>query len=188
MIEKQIYVITGGPGFGKTGLVNALRQSGYPCSDEYARELIGIQQRIGGEVLPWKNPKLFQQEILRQRIQFFESVPDGLLAFADRGIPDQLAFSQYKGFRIPTVLADCALNFRYAPWVFVTPPWIDIFTNDEIRTETFDEAICIHEWIQTTYRDLGYKLIELPLLPIDQRMSFILRTIQKLNLTKHEQT
>ncbi|MBA4411489.1 MAG: hypothetical protein C0397_18975 [Odoribacter sp.] len=55
----------------------------------------------GGEILPWKNPKLFQEEILRKRIAFFESVPDGVVAFADRGIPDQLAFARYKGFGAP---------------------------------------------------------------------------------------
>jgi len=188
MIEKQIYVITGGPGFGKTGLVDALRQSGYPCSDEYARELIEVQQRIGGEVLPWKNPKLFQQEVLRRRINFFETVPDNTIAFADRGIPDQLAFASYKGFGTPPILTDCALTYRYAPLVFITPPWFEIFSNDLIRTETFDEAIGIHEAIRNTYLDLGYELVELPLLPIDQRTKFLLQTIQKLNPTKHEQT
>jgi len=44
MIEKQIYVITGGPGFGKTSLVEELRRSGYICSGEFARDLIQEQQ------------------------------------------------------------------------------------------------------------------------------------------------
>jgi len=59
MIVKQIYVITGGPGFGKTDLINELRKSGYICSGEFARDLIETQLATDGEILPWKNPKLF---------------------------------------------------------------------------------------------------------------------------------
>jgi len=177
MIEKQIYVITGGPGFGKTLLIEELQQLGYHCSGEFARELILSQQESGGEILPWKNAKLFQQNILQKRIAFFDSVPDGSLAFADRGIPDQLAFARYRGFRVPEVLIECAERYRYAPQVFVTPPWPEIFTNDAIRTETFEEALRIHEFIVKTYLDLNYQIIELPLLPVKQRINYLLQNL-----------
>jgi len=177
MIEKQIYVITGGPGFGKTLLIEELQQLGYHCSGEFARELILSQQESGGEILPWKNAKLFQQNILQKRIAFFDSVPDGSLAFADRGIPDQLAFARYRGFRASEVLIECAEKYRYAPQVFVTPPWPEIFTNDAIRTETFEEALRIHESIVKTYLDLNYQIIELPLLPVKQRINYLLQNL-----------
>jgi predicted ATPase len=177
MIEKQIHVITGGPGFGKTLLIEELQQLGYHCSGEFARELILTQQESGGDILPWKNAKLFQQNILEKRIAFFDSVPDGSLAFADRGIPDQLAFARYRGFRAPEVLIECAGKYRYAPQVFVTPPWPEIFTNDAIRTETFEEALRIHEFIVKTYLDLNYQIIELPLLPVKQRINYLLQNL-----------
>jgi len=65
MIEKQIYVITGGLGFGKSLLVEELKQLGYNCCGEFARDLIFAQEESGGDILPWKNPKLFQQHILQ---------------------------------------------------------------------------------------------------------------------------
>jgi len=179
MIEKQIYVITGGPGFGKTLLVEELKQSGYQCSGEFARDLILSQQESGGDILPWKNAKLFQQNILQKRIAFFDSVPDNSIAFADRGIPDQLAFARYRSFGIPEVLSDRSLKYRYAPQVFVTPPWAEIFTNDTIRSETFEEATRIHEFIVETYIGLNYQVIELPLLPVRQRMEYLLETINR---------
>ena len=177
MIEKQIYVITGGPGFGKTSLIEELRQAGYHCSGEFASDLILSQQESGGDILPWKNAKLFQQNILEKRIAFFDSVPNGSIAFADRGIPDQLAFARYRGFRAPEVLVECAEKYRYAPQVFVTPPWPEIFTNDAIRTETFEEALRIHEFIVKTYLDLNYQIIELPLLPVKQRINYLLQNL-----------
>lgn len=174
MIQKQIYIITGGPGFGKTELVDELRKSGYLCSAEFARDWIESQQKSGGDILPWTNPRLFQAEILRQRIVFFESVLEGTLAFADRGIPDQLAFARYKGFGTPEILDESARKYRYAPVVFVTPPWPEIFVNDPIRTESFDEAVRIHQAVLETYTGLNYQIIELPLLPVRKRIEFIL--------------
>lgn len=188
MIEKRIYVITGGPGFGKTELIEELRKSGYLCSGEFARDLIETQLASGGEILPWKNPRLFQQEILKQRIAFFESVPEGSLAFADRGIPDQLAFARYKGFGSPEILVESVRKYRYAQQVFVTPPWLEIFVNDTIRTETFEEAVLIHESVLDIYSGLNYTIIELPLLSVIQRLEFILLTLQKFRNNEHEST
>ncbi len=177
--HKQIYVITGGPGFGKTQLIEALRRSGYLCSGEFARDLIEEQTAVGGTILPWKNPRLFQEEVLKKRVGFFETVPVGALAFADRGIPDQLAFAEYKGFRKPEILIEKAWEYRYAPIVFVTPPWPEIFGNDQIRTETFEEASMIDQAIRTCYSDLNYRLIDLPLVPVKNRINFLLETIFK---------
>ncbi len=177
MAQKQIFIITGGPGFGKTAMIDELRRAGYLCSGEFARELIDHQQKIGGDLLPWKNPKLFQEEILRLRQKFYESVPDQRIAFADRGIPDQLAFARYKGFAASEELKQNAENYRYAPLVFVTPPWPEIYINDAIRKETFDEAVCIHQAVLETYSGLNYQIIELPLISVSDRISFILQTI-----------
>jgi predicted ATPase len=59
----------------------------------------------------------------------------------------------------------------------VTPPWPEIFTNDAIRTETFEEALRIHEFIVKTYLDLNYQIIELPLLPVKQRINYLLQNL-----------
>ena len=177
MTEKLIYVVTGGPGFGKTVLAEALKSLGYTCSEEFARELMLSEIEKSGDILPWKNPRLFQQEILRRRISFFESVAEGSLAFADRAIPDQLAFARYKGFGSPEVLEKAARQYRYAPNIFVTPPWPEIFTNDSIRAETFEEAQKIHEMIVETYKNLNYRIIELPLVSISERTEFILENL-----------
>ena len=180
MLEKQIYIITGGPGFGKTELIEELRKSGYLCSGEFARDLIEKQMEIGGEILPWRNSALFQQEILNKRIAFFDSVPKQSFAFSDRGIPDQIAFARYKGFKTPEILIQSAVEHRYASQVFVTPPWPEIYINDHIRTETYQDAFRIHQEVIATYSGLDYQIIELPLFPVVERMAYLLRTLLKL--------
>jgi len=177
MFLKEIYVITGGPGFGKSSLIESLASLDYYCSGEFARDIIEDQTEIDGEILPWKNPKLFQQEVLKRRIAFFDSVESGTIAFADRGIPDQLAFAKHKGFVSPQILIESNAIYRYAPQVFITPPWPDIYTTDHIRKETLEEAIQIHRRVIETYLELNYEIVDLPLLPVTQRVDFILQTI-----------
>lgn len=177
--QKQIYIVTGGPGFGKTALIEELRKCGYLCSGEFARELIESQLYLEGEILPWKNPKFFQQEVLKKRINFFESVPGNTIAFADRGIPDQLAFARYYGFGAPKILSESSLKYRYSPYVFVTPPWEEIFENDLIRTESFEESVRIHQIVIDIYTDLNYQVIELPLLPVEERLQYLIQILLK---------
>lgn len=177
MLEKQIYIITGGPGFGKTELIDALGVEGFLVSGEFARDLILSETESGGEILPWKNSRLFQETILTKRKAFFESVPMDAIAFADRAIPDQLAFTRYRGFGTPDSLLNAALEYRYATTVFVTPPWPEIYKNDRIRTETLAEAIQIHQFVIETYRDLNYRINELPLVPTAERVQYLLKNL-----------
>ena len=174
MVHKEIYVITGGPGFGKTALIEELKKKGYTCSGEFARDLIEDQVKCGGNILPWRNVKLFQEEVLKQRIAFFNSVLENTIAFADRAIPDQIAFARYRGFNASEILIKSAAIFRYAHQVFVAPPWPEIYENDKIRTESYEEAILIHQCVLETYHDLNYQIIELPLLPVKERMNYLL--------------
>lgn len=45
---ERFHVITGGPGSGKTSLLNALRSRGYNCSVEAGRGIIQDQVSIAG--------------------------------------------------------------------------------------------------------------------------------------------
>jgi predicted ATPase len=179
-VKKSIILITGGPGFGKTKLAERLSETGYRVGGEVARELIAEQQEAGGDVLPWKNLAAFQREVLDRRLAFYHAVPEGEIAFSDRGIPDQLAFSRYKGFSAPKILITAAQEYRYFPVVFVAPPWKDIYRQDEIRTETYDEASHLHDVICKTYVDFGYQLVDLPKVEVEGRVKFIKNYITEL--------
>jgi predicted ATPase len=169
----MVYLLTGGPGFGKTVLAERLALEGYQIGSETARALIDEQLKKRGEILPWRNSHEFERRVMEARIRFLEQIPDTEIAFADRGLPDQVAFSLYKGKPVSEPLAAAVKNHRYAETVFITPPWREIYTEDEIRKETFDEACRIHEWIVTAYREAGYHLEEIPKGTVGERVKFI---------------
>ncbi|GET33413.1 ATPase [Prolixibacter bellariivorans] len=169
----MVYVLTGGPGFGKTALAEKLALKGYQIGPEIARVLIDEQLKKGGEILPWRNSREFERRVMESRIRFIQQIPDKEIAFADRGLPDQVAFSLYKGKPVSEPLAAAVKNHRYAETVFITPPWREIYTEDDIRKETFEEACRIHDWIVKAYREAGYHLVEIPKGSVDERVKFI---------------
>lgn len=173
----MVYVITGGPGFGKSALIIKLQQLGYPVGGEIARQIIEQQIEGGAVGFPWKDASAFEKLVMNKRIEFLNSIDIETIAFSDRGLPDQAAFSWFKGKDVsPELQAAIGLN-RYAKKVFLTPPWREIYRNDQIRTETFDEAERIHHFIAEAYLKNGYELIELPFVTVDKRIKFILKSL-----------
>ena len=173
----MVFVITGGPGFGKTVLIEKLRQLGFQTGEETARQIIIQQIENQGDILPWKNSSKFEKLVMQMRIDFLNGIGNQDIAFSDRGLPDQAGYSLYKGKGISKELAYAILFNRYAKKVFVTPPWSQIYTNDSIRRETFEDAEKIHQCILQAYLDNGYELVDLPLTSPDGRIEFILNSL-----------
>jgi predicted ATPase len=173
----MVFVITGGPGFGKSVLIAKLRELGYQVGGEIARQLITRQISEGGDTLPWKDAAEFEKQVTEKRVEFIKSVDIDSIAFSDRGLPDQAAFSMYKGKEISPQLNLALEENQYAKKVFLTPPWPQIFQNDQIRTETFEAAERIHQFIVKAYLNYGYELIDLPFVSPDERIEFILKSL-----------
>jgi len=173
----MVYVITGGPGFGKTVLIEKLHELGYPTGGEIARQIIVQQISAGGGLLPGIDAAGFEKKVMEERIDFLKRTANKSIVFSDRGLPDQAAFSWYKGKEISLQLKDVLATNRYAKQVFLTPPWRQIYRNDQIRTETFEEAERIHGFIVKAYLENGYQLIDLPLVSPEERIEFILKSL-----------
>ncbi|MEI6276530.1 MAG: AAA family ATPase [Prolixibacteraceae bacterium] len=170
----MVYVITGGPGFGKTSIIELLDKAGFRVCKEGARELIEQEMNQNNMTDFLSMPLDFERKIASHRIDFLQTAKQNTIAFSDRGLPDMIAYSWYKN-KLPSAwIGDAVLNYRYAPMVFVTPPWEAIFTLDEIRKESFAEATEIHSQIIRAYLKYGYEFIDLPLTIPEQRMKFIL--------------
>ena len=75
---------------------------------------------------------------------------------------------------MPEHIRSAADKFRYGRRVFVAPPWPEIFTQDEERKQTPDEAERTFQAVAGVYAELGYELVPLPLVPIGERVGFVL--------------
>jgi predicted ATPase len=53
---NRFFVLTGGPGSGKTTLIEALNARGYATTEEAGRGVIREEMRNNGSGLPWVDP------------------------------------------------------------------------------------------------------------------------------------
>lgn len=100
--------------------------------------------------------------------------PYGGPVFFDRGVPDTLGYYRLIGLPVPAHVSNAAAKFRYNSRVFIASPWPDIFTQDEERKQTLDEAERTYHSLVGVYGELGYELVELPRAPVEARMRFVL--------------
>ena len=168
----RFFVITGGPGSGKTSLIAAL--DGIHRMPEAGRAIIQEELAAGGSALPWKNPLAFAEKMLARDIAAWEAARqlEGPVIF-DRGIPDVVGYLQWSGIPIPSHLARAAADYRYNSRVFLAPPWPEIFTQDTERKQTLAEAEATCRVMRRVYAGLGYELVDLPLVQVADRAAFV---------------
>jgi len=172
---KRFYIITGGPGSGKTTLINSLRSRGYACSVEAGRGVIQDQVLIHGRALPWLDPLLFAELMLAWEMRSYHIAKHSSgPVFFDRGVPDVLGYLRLTNLPAPGHVHKAAVEFRYNRTVFLAPPWPEIFRPDSERKQDFDEARRTSAALVSTYNSLHYTLIELPRIGVKQRCQFIL--------------
>jgi predicted ATPase len=95
----------------------------------------------------------------------------------DRGVPDVLGYLRLCGLSIPAHVNRAAQRLRYNRRVFIAPPWREIFQIDAERKQSFDEAQATYQAMIETYSGLGYELIQLPLISVQERVNFLLGAI-----------
>jgi predicted ATPase len=178
--ENRFFVLTGGPSSGKSALVDALERAGYARSVEAGRGIIQDQMLIRGRALPWDDRTLFAELMLSWEMRSYHMAqPSTGPVFFDRGVPDVLGYLRLIGHPIPSHMQKAAAIFRYNANVFVAPPWRDIFHQDRERKQDFDEAVRTYDALVVTYTEYGYNLIELPRVPVAERLRFVLQTISQ---------
>ena len=177
--HDNLIVITGGPGSGKTSLIAALGTAGFDVTVEAGRGVIQDQVAIGGDALPWRDPAAFAELMLAWEMRSYHMARERSgPVFFDRGVPDVLGYLRLMQLPVPAHVERAAEVFRYSLRVFIAPPWREIFRQDAERKQDFAEAERTHAAMAETYAGLGYELVMLPCVSIQERMSFIIGTLQ----------
>jgi predicted ATPase len=179
----QFFVLTGGPGSGKSSLIEALERLGYRPTVEAGRGIIQDQVNIGGQGLPWADRALFAELMLSWEMRSYHIAQEQPgIVFFDRGVPDVIGYLRLIRLPVPPHMIKAAEEFRYSKCVFIAPPWKEIFHPDQERKQNFEEAVLTYESLAETYKEFGYGLVELPRVSVEDRVQFVLRKVAELGL------
>jgi predicted ATPase len=169
-------VLTGGPGGGKTTIIEVLRDLGYVVVEETGRSI--IRDRLNRGLPPRPEPAEFARLLFETDLGHYRRLAHSTtLTFFDRSFLDSACLiarvdMDYYG-QICETLENCRFNRR----VFITPPWKAIYRNDGERDQTFEEAIASYETLYAWYQNMGYEPVVLPFCSIEDRVEYILRSI-----------
>lgn len=178
MQKDNYFILTGAPGTGKSSVLDILKARGYCCIDESARAIIAEQKAINGDGVYEKNPQLFIELMLARSVETFQNfLETNIPVVFDRGIPDIIAYAKLSGNDSNNYL-QTATNYKYNSTVFYFPIWDKIYTNDEDRKMSLDQAREFDTMIRQAYGDLGYQMLDMPLLSVEQRADYIINLLQ----------
>jgi len=170
------FVITGGPGAGKTTILDALSQRAYVYVGESARDI--IRGRLARGLSPRPPLAEFGFDILQRDIDRYRNTPvTDQPVFFDRGIVDALGILDEQRAITPAEAEEYVRSFPYNETVLLVPPWEEIYRTDAERDQTFAESVQVFEKLRALYSRWGYRTIEVPRETIDQRVNFILQTV-----------
>ena len=169
------FVLTGGPGGGKTTLIEALSDRGYRCVPEAARAI--IKARIEAGQSPRPGPKAFAKMIFEADVQNYRATSSSEVTFFDRSTVDALGMLAESTVMPPTEIEENLRRYPYNNTVFLLPPWETIYRTDEERDQTFAEAVQVFKSVSSWYSRCGYRLLEVPLGPVSERVDFVLMAV-----------
>ena len=167
-------------GAGKSTVLNSIKEKGILCIEEPAREILKEQRKINGAGVPEINPGFFNELMLSRMIfQYKNNINSDNVIIFDRGIPDILGYSELLNTK-SSAAENASKELRYNKNVFLFQGWEEIYTNDDERKMSFDLAKIYGENVMKIYESLGYVTLDVPFVNVEERVTFILESIDKI--------
>jgi len=170
------YVITGAPSAGKTTLVRLLEEEDYQVVYEAARTYIDQEINKGRAIDQIrKDELLFQEIVLKMKIEIEKELPKERIIFFERGIPDTEAYYKLHGRENDKFLEEAMRNCSYKK-VFL----LDFLNMDRdyARTENREQQTRIHDLLEETYKKLNMPIVRVPEMNKKrERLNFVLSNL-----------
>lgn len=169
------YIITGGPGVGKTTLLNELGKAGEITLSEVAREIIAEEQKKEKGILPWTNLAEFQKLTAQRQVHKEKSVGNGYnRIFQDRSLVDSIAYAEEGRVAVPDGVYRLIEQANYTRIFYLEQ--LPFYAQDEERKEDVKLARKIHQKLYQVYDRLGFDIVTVPVCnSIEERVQFVLK-------------
>ena len=178
--SDRLVVVSGCSSGGKSTLLAAMHQRGYPIMPEPGRQIVKEQQLIGGTALPWQDSVEFCRMCLVRGMYFFNTAtPTDKPVLFDRSIVDAARALIRQGINDDSIQS-AITRYRYAQTVFLVPPWPELFVTDAERRNTFAAAEAEYADLLAAYANYGYDVVIIPKASVDDRADFLIHALKSL--------
>jgi predicted ATPase len=178
-VQTNWHVITGSPCSGKSTLIDQLADREFQTVPEAGRQCIE-REMAKGRTIDEIRENMAAIQIATKDMQL--EIEHGLRAndvlFLDGAVPGSLAWYRAYGLNPNEILLEC-FHHRYAS-VFILDPLP--FQEDGARNEDAPIVGYLDEWITRDYSALGYRVVRVPVLSLQERLAFVLERLTEQGL------
>lgn len=169
-------ILSGGPGVGKTTLLQALAGQGFAVVEESARAV--IRERMAQGLPPRPAPAAFAREVLQRDLEKLQRRTAGPgWTFFDRSAVESLGSLHEAEPLDEAALAQALAGLDYHPTVFLLPPWRAIYATDAERDHPFEHCVRVDEALRRWYARCGYRCVEVPRDSVEARVRWVLAAL-----------
>jgi predicted ATPase len=173
-IQTSWHVITGASCSGKSTLIDQLAERGFKTLPEAARLYFEREFAKGHTIEELRqDTAAMTLTIWGLWLEMISELNPADTIFHDRGLPDAPAFFRLAGMDPNDAVPEC-LRYRYIS-VFVLDRLP--YQKDDVRAGDDQIAEYFESWLLRDYNALGYEIIKVPVLPREERLEFILKTL-----------
>ena len=179
---SRAVVLSGCSGGGKSTVLEDLASRGFATVDEPGRRIVRDELATGGLALPWVDATGFAHRCIDTARADLAHHERDQWVFFDRGLVDaDTALRHYEGGHC-TGSSACSIEElqSYHKRVFFTPPWPELYANDEERQLNFTDAVDESSRLLDAYERLGYSITVLPKVGVTERSDLILAELDLL--------
>lgn len=175
-MTERFVLISGCSSGGKSTLLAELGRRGHAVVEEPGLRIVTQELASGGGALPWVDASAFLRRAIEMALAD-RAAAQGLSGwvFFDRGLVD--AASGLQHLTGEPVLDALGRAHRYNRRVFLAPPWPEIYVTDQERRHDLNQAVAEYERLAVTYPLLGYEVLVLPKVSVEDRAKFVLAAL-----------
>jgi predicted ATPase len=176
------YILTGAPGSGKTAILRMLEAAGYLVVEEAATDVIALSNALRCDE-PWSEPGFIDKVVALQRRRQDRALTEGNseIVFFDRSPVCTLALSRYLDCapsqsldrEVDRVMSDAG----YEKTVFFIRNQ-GFVQATAARRINFADSLVFERIHEQAYRDLGFRLIDIPAGPLPDRVALIQQAVE----------
>ena len=177
--ETNWCVITGAPCSGKTTVLDRLADRDIFCVPEASRTYVDREMDRGRTLVEIRGDETaFQLRLIEFKLAAEQDLDPERVAVFDRGMPDSITYNRVSGLDPNAVLEACFRRRYRLVFLFDRLP----LAADGVRVEDENTAAFLDGWLEKDYRALGYDVTRVPVMPVEDRVVFVVEQMQLCGL------